>query len=253
MPFDKVEASQLSELEPHLRSLDTAAAYFPSIAQIRNPRLMKSLVMSCQSLGVQLWDQCTVSGFIQENQTINGVETDHGPVEADAVLVAGGAWSGALLTQLGIDMPVKPIRGQMLIFRTEPDAIRHVVLSNHHYVIPRRDGRVLVGSTLEDVGFDKATTETARQQLVDFAVDLFPFLSKMPIEHHWSGLRPASPGGVPYISEVPNYSGLFVNCGHFRNGVVLGLASAQLARDLILHREPILEPAPYGFSRANPD
>ena len=114
-----------------------------------------------------------------------------------------------------------------------------------HYLIPRRDGRIVAGSTLEYVGFNKNTTEEAKQQLLQNATDLIPKLGNYPVEHHWSGLRPGNPQDIPFICQHPEIRGLFINTGHFRNGVVTGPASAKLCTDQILNNAPILDPKPY--------
>jgi glycine oxidase len=136
----------------------------------------------------------------------------------------------------------------MLLFRAAPGTISRMVLEDARYIIPRRDGRTLFGSTLEDVGFEKRTTPEARDELYALATERFPVLKGLPIEAHWAGLRPSSPAGVPYIGRHPEIEGLFINTGHFRNGIVLGPASARLAADLILGRTPILDPAPYAWN-----
>ncbi|HEM47619.1 MAG TPA: FAD-dependent oxidoreductase, partial [Alphaproteobacteria bacterium] len=172
-----------------------------------------------------------------------------GRLGADTVVVAGGAWSAEIMREM-IPLDVVPVRGQMLLFRAAPETLHRILLQEGRYVIPRRDGRVLAGSTLEYVGYDKSVTEQARAELWEAAVRLVPALADCPVENHWSGLRPGSPEGIPFIGKVGNISGLYVNAGHFRNGVVLGPASARLLADLILERSPIVDPAPYAPSRA---
>ena len=135
----------------------------------------------------------------------------------------------------------------MILFQTRPGQIRQIVLFRDRYAIPRRDGLVLLGSTLEHVGFHKATTAEAKEDLHRSALERFPFLARAPIQDHWSGLRPSSPSGIPYIGAHPGTEGLYVNAGHFRNGLVTAPASARLAADLILGRKPILDPAPYAL------
>jgi glycine oxidase len=135
----------------------------------------------------------------------------------------------------------------MILFHAQPGAISRIVLHNDRYVIPRRDGRVLVGSTVEHRGFDKTITDQARASLKQYALDHFPLLEQADIEHHWAGLRPGSPQGIPYIGPVPGIDGLYLNAGHFRNGVVLAPASARLMSDIVLGRNPILPPAPYAL------
>jgi glycine oxidase len=126
--------------------------------------------------------------------------------------------------------------------------VQHIVLKGDRYVIPRRDGHILVGSTLEHRGFDKATSQAAHDSLLAAAMELFPVLSEHPLVRQWAGLRPGSPHGIPYICKHPAMGGLYLNTGHFRNGVVLGPASARLLADMLLERTPILDPVPYGFT-----
>ncbi len=133
----------------------------------------------------------------------------------------------------------------MLLFNTKPGLIKRIVLEGNRYIIPRKDGRVLFGSTMEDVGFKKKTTQEARDELYNIATERFPVLKEYPIEKHWAGLRPGSPTGIPYICSHPELAGLYINAGHFRNGVVLGPASARLCADLVTGREPSLPAAPY--------
>jgi glycine oxidase len=135
----------------------------------------------------------------------------------------------------------------MILFLARPGQINHITLCQDRYVIPRRDGHVLLGSTLERTGFVKATTAEAKEELYRTAVEMFPILKRTPIEDHWAGLRPGSPSGIPYIGAYPGIEGLYLNAGHFRNGVVTGPASARLAADLMLGRVPIADPAPYAL------
>jgi glycine oxidase len=120
-----------------------------------------------------------------------------------------------------------------------------MVLAKGRYAIPRRDGHILIGSTLEHAGFDKAPTENALDSLKASAVELLPALAEAVPVGHWGGLRPGSPEGIPFIGAVPGFEGLWLNCGHYRNGLVLAPASCQLLADLMLGRQPIIDPAPY--------
>jgi glycine oxidase len=122
------------------------------------------------------------------------------------------------------------------------------VLMDGRYVIPRNDGRILAGSTLEEAGYDKTTTAEARESLYDSALRIIPALAECPVEHHWAGLRPGSPDGIPFIGAVPGIGGLHVNAGHYRNGLVLAPASTRLLVDQLLGRTPIVDPEPYRLS-----
>ena len=244
----QVSSDEIKRLEPQLGAIPGSALWLPEVGQIRNPRMVKSMRESLIKQGVKLYENSQVKGLLYDNAYINGVAVTGGEINgeidsqilADKVVLAGGAWSSQLLASTGVNLPVKPVRGQMILFRGEPGLISRIVLSQDRYVIPRRDGRVLLGSTLEDVGFDKATTEEAREELQQTAIRLIPALKQCEIEYHWAGLRPGSPEGIPYISEHPHIAGLYINTGHFRNGVVLGLASARLLADIMLQREPVI-------------
>ncbi|WP_455197011.1 NAD(P)/FAD-dependent oxidoreductase, partial [Kaarinaea lacus] len=161
------------------------------------------------------------------------------------VTVACGAWSRQLLRDWLSRLDVEPVRGQMILFKAQPALLNTMIMRDSHYLIPRRDGRIIAGSTLEYVGFDKNVTPAARQDLLQKATSLIPELANYPIEHHWAGLRPGTSQQLPIISKHPSLSGLFINTGHFRNGVVTAPASARLCVDQILNTSTTLDPAPY--------
>ncbi len=241
-------ADEIRSLEPALAELSDSSLWMPEVAHVRNPRLLKSLKKSLLNQGVKILEHCAAESFLQARGSVQGVVLENETLLAANVVVAGGAWSGKLLASTGVDLPVRPVRGQMILYRGEPGVVSRIILSQDRYVIPRRDGRVLVGSTLEETGFDKSTTESARVALAAEARRLIPVLAEYDIEYHWAGLRPASPEGIPYISAHPDMAGLYVNAGHFRNGVVLGLASSRLLVDIMLGREPIIAPQVYEIS-----
>ena len=133
----------------------------------------------------------------------------------------------------------------MLLFHGHEKGVTSIVSGHGYYVIPRNDGRILVGSTLEDVGFDKTVTENAFNALKSASLNLVPSLADWEVEHHWAGLRPGSPNGMPTISAVPESKGLFVNTGHYRNGLLLAPGSAKLMADIIQGHKCTLDPAPF--------
>lgn len=243
--LEYVGKDKLHGIEPGLAEDVDGAIWLPEVGQVRNPRLAQSLKNSLLNQSVTLFENAPVKHLLVEEKRITGVEVSTGKILAEKVIIAGGAWSAQLLAETGVQLPVKPIRGQMILFKTEPGTVSRIVLSQDRYVIPRRDGRVLVGSTLEDVGFEKLTTEQARNELHAEALRLIPVLQEYPVEHHWAGLRPGSPQGVPFIGEHPHITGLFVNTGHYRNGVVLAPASCRLLRNLVLGEASIVDAEPY--------
>ncbi len=247
--MEKVDAAACLRLEPALGSAPEGGLWLPGVAQIRNPRLIAALKDDLGRLGVLLHEHEEVRELHRENGRVVGARTRGGMViEVPRIVIAGGAWSSALLQHLGIDLRVFPVRGQMLLFRGVPGMLRRIVLAHGHYAIPRRDGHILVGSSVEEAGFDKAVTADVRDELLAAARALVPALADCPLVRHWAGLRPGSRSGLPVIGPVPGIEGLYLNTGHFRNGVVLGPASARLLADLILARTPVVEPAPFAVA-----
>ena len=245
-PLKRVEVSAVQRAVPALASGFGRALQMADVANVRNPRLVKALRAALQQMpNVTLHEQCAVTGFNREGGRVTGVRTANGDMHADQVVLAAGAWSGELLAKLGLALPVEPVKGQMILYKCAEDFLPSMVLANGRYAIPRKDGHILVGSTLEYAGFDKTPTDEALASLQASAVALLPALADAEVVGHWAGLRPGSPEGIPYIGEVPEYPGLWLNCGHFRNGLVLAPASCQLLADLMLGREPIVDPAPY--------
>ena len=245
-PLARVDISAVADDVPVLGSGFSSAIYMADVANVRNPRLVKSLKAALQAMpNVTIHEQCEVLGFIREGEKIAGVNTAQGQIRGDEVVLSAGAWSGELLSGLGLELPVEPVKGQMILYKCAPDFLSCMVLAKGRYAIPRRDGHILIGSTLEHEGFDKTATQTALESLKTSAVELIPALVDAEVVGHWAGLRPGSPEGIPYIGRVSGFEGLWLNCGHYRNGLVLAPASCQLFADLLLGREPIIDPAPY--------
>jgi glycine oxidase len=173
------------------------------------------------------------------------VTTAAGSFMAGRVVIAGGAWSPVILKDSVPGLPVQPVLGQMILFEAQPGVLRHIVVHDGYYLIPRRDGLILAGSTLENTGYRKHTTRDARDSLTTRALELLPGLFDYPVVGHWSGLRPGVEGGIPLIGEVNEISGLYLNTGHFRNGVGMAPAAARLLVDGMLGRASITDPRPY--------
>ncbi|WP_462320110.1 glycine oxidase ThiO [Halochromatium sp.] len=244
-----LDRAAIADKEPGLGVDTDGALWMPEIAQIRNPRLTKALHASINKR-VEMREREEVLDLRVDDGRVRGVTTTTGSIEAEHVIVCTGAWTAQLLEKLGRKPDIRPVRGQMILFYAKPGQIRHLSLYRERYVIPRKDGRVLIGSTLEEAGFEKRTTAEAKEELYRVATEMFPLLKRTPIEDHWAGLRPGSPSGIPYIGPYPEVEGLYVNAGHFRNGLVTGPASARLIADLVLEREPILPPSAYALDSA---
>jgi glycine oxidase len=242
-----------------LQGLETTPVnplWLPYIAQIRNPRLIKSLKQDLLQKGVRLIENCQLSAINLDNNQVNSIDTNIGNLTINELILTAGAWTTGLMSQFFRSIrdsrpQISPVKGQMLLFAAKPDTLRTIVLDGEHYLIPRLDGHILAGSTVEIDTFDKSTTFEAKDQISDFALKLLPALKNYPIVRHWAGIRPGTPYGVPYIDRHPELSNLSINAGHFRNGLAMAPASAQLMVDLILNRPISVDPGPYRLDRLN--
>ena len=224
---------------------DGLALWLPEVAQARNPRLLKALRRWLELLGVEIVERTEATGWQTDGALVCGATTSRGTLRAGNYVVTAGAWSRKLMGEHGSGVDIRPIRGQMLLFKGEPGALRTIILKDGVYLIPRLDGHVLVGSTLEDVGFDKSTTEEARAMLYERATAILPWLKQAPLVQHWAGLRPGSPDNIPVIARHPYLENLYLNSGHFRYGVTMAPASAEIIANLILGRTQQIDTAPY--------
>ena len=243
MPLQQVAArSILPQLAREGDSL-----WLPDVAQVRNPRLLGALRRALELEGVTLIEHSEVVGLNVSGGRVNGLNTSNGVVSASGYIVTAGAWSSTLLGGLAQRCEVRPVRGQMLLFKAAPELLPHIVLENGVYLIPRRDGHILVGSTLEDVGFDKSTTPDAREQLRAAAIGILPQLRDLAIVRHWAGLRPGSADNIPTIGRHPQLENLYVNSGHFRYGVTMAPASARLLGNMLSSRPQPIDTKPYSW------
>lgn len=230
---------------PHLAG--APALWLPRVAQARNPRLLACLREATRAHGVNLVTHAEATAIELEGERVARVHTARGAFAADRVVICTGAWSARLAGRLAPAWPIAPIRGQMLLFKLAPGRLAPIVLRNGRYLIPRADGHLLAGSTLEDAGFDKSVTPDARAELHAFAAGILPELRDAQPVMHWSGLRPGSKDNIPTIGRHPRIANLWANTGHFRYGVTLAPASAALLATLIDGMPPPLDPTPYAW------
>jgi len=240
--YELLAGSDIRVCEPGLSAHSAHAILFPKVAQVRNPRLTQALKHYLMLKGVNIKEDCEILKIACSESRVKHIDTVSGKIAVQQLVVASGAWSAKILATAGTVVPIRPVKGQMLLYHDEKQRVKNITLAEEHYVIPRRDGHILVGSTTEDTQFNKNTTANGLKELKSFAEKWFPFTRELAVVQHWAGLRPGTVDGVPYIGQVPGMSGLFINAGHFRNGVVTGPASAQLLADILLNR-PLSLPA----------
>ncbi|NNC22993.1 glycine oxidase ThiO [Salinisphaera sp. USBA-960] len=236
--------------EPSINT-DTGGLSMPDLGSVRNPRLGRALRQYLdQSPRVTLYEHLNVQKLWLRDGHDVVVETSRGAYTGGFTVICAGAWTPRLCADLGVALPIRPVKGQMLLLRPQKlddfPLLNRVVLHDSRYLIPRADGRILVGSTLEpEAGFDKQPSIKARESLWHTAVAMLPALADYRIEHQWAGLRPGTPDGMPLIGAVPGIARLYVNAGHHRSGLVMAPAAAQLLADILLRRDRIVDPEPF--------
>lgn len=228
------DINEIQEIEPVVGDAVSRGLWMPDVMQVRNPRFVKALKASFEKLSIPYQENTEVEEIVISDNKVSGVKTAGKLIASDRVIIASGAWSAQFTSTANVD--VLPVKGQMIMYRGEPGLVKRMVLSEGHYVIPRKDGHILAGSTLERIGFDKTISESAMDELHQSAIDLVPLLNELTIERQWAGLRPGTEKGIPYVCRHNEVEGLYIHAGHFRNGIVLGAASAELMADIVLEK-----------------
>lgn len=230
-------------LEPTLSAGAVAAAHFPDDHQVDPRRLMPALAARARERGVQ-FRAGAVRGLVEAGGRARGVDLEGARLEADVVIVAAGAWS-AQLPGAGIAPGhVEPARGQLLALAPREGAPRHLLKSGVGYVVPRGDGRVICGTTVERVGFDKRVTAAGLQGVLGQALALCPSLADATVVESWAGLRPWTPDGLPLLGRGA-LDGLLLASGHYRNGVLLAPITARLVAQLVRGERPQVDLHPF--------
>jgi glycine oxidase len=247
-PVERLSRDEVHARQPGLAPSVRGGILLPDIAQVRNNRLAAALADAAAKRGVEIRKGAAVAGFLRVPGRVNGVKTPQGDVYAKTVVVAAGSWSGELLASVGIALAVKPVKGQILLTGTEPGRVGPVIEGTDTYLIPRADGKLLIGSTVEDAGFDKTVTLDAVSGLASRAAGIMPELAGRPLLSSWAGLRPSTPDRLPYIGPT-SMEGLLVATGHFRNGILLAPVTAELVAEIVTGRPPSIPLEPFDPAR----
>jgi glycine oxidase len=234
--FEKLSRAALGTCEPAIEGAPADAYLLPECAQVRNPRHLRALIAACERAGVRLVPHKAVTPILPDpvnarrgRYAIAGEET------ADRILVAAGAWSDLVLGQPdGAAAGIHPVRGQIVLLKTAARPFTRVLMFGKRYLVPRLDGRILIGSTEEpEALFEKANTAAGVSDLLSFATRMVPALATAEVEKCWSGLRPGTRDGLPFIGRMPGWDNVFVATGHFRAGVQLSIGTAQVISELL--------------------
>ena len=232
-----VEAWDRGDVQAHEPALATkvgGAMFVRGDHWVNNQRLVVAYAQAAVAAGVALITGCAVSRVIVEDGHARGVVAEGERYEADVVVLAAGAWTAALAASFGARLPVEPRRGQMAALTHIPPVLRHVIHGEDVYLVPRPSGELLIGATVERVGFQRAVTALGIAGLLQAAIDLVPALGGLPISRTWFGFRPWAPDSMPILGPWPGVDGLWVATAHFRNGILLAPITAKVMTEWIV-------------------
>lgn len=234
-------------LEPRVSERVLGAAHFPDDHQVDNKLLVRALTMAAARAGVT-FRSGYVRAVVFEGEVARGVDVEGEHVLADATVIAAGSWSGVIPGARLEPRAVRPARGQMLQLQSRLPLFAHVLFSPRGYLVPRSDGRIIAGSTMELVGFEKQVTAGGLAKILELALELCPELEAAPVGEFWAGFRPYTEDHLPILGQGPA-QGLFFATGHFRNGILLTPITAALIAELVLGRPPTVDLRPFGYDR----
>ena len=232
------DSSEAHDREPALSMKVRGAMFVKGDHWVNNERLTRAYAEAAVAVGVMVHTGDMVSRVLVEDARARGVSVDGERYEADVVVLAAGAWTGELAATFGARLPVEPRRGQIVALSQVPAVVRHCVHGDEVYLVPRLSGELLVGATVERVGFQRAVTADAVSSLLRAAIDLVPALASLPVARSWCGFRPWTADGLPVIGPWPRAEGLVLATGHFRSGILLAPITAQLVTEWITRGRP---------------
>ncbi len=248
---EQLDPAQCKSHEPCLSDQVSGGLLWPGVGQVRNPRLLQAVQEALALCGIPVCEGAEVVGLQKSSSgAINAVTLGSGEsIQADAVLLAAGSWSGELAAQIGLNLPIQPVKGQIVLLKDKPGKVKHIIKHDDVYLVPRSDGHVLVGASMERVGFQRGTSAAVVDQLLDATYRIAPGLKDASIVQQWMGFRPGSPDGLPYLGPVDAHPGLWVASGHYRNGVVLAPGTADIISRWMMGETPQIDMSDFRVNR----
>lgn len=245
-----LDGAEARRLEPALAPEVEGAVLSPQERHISSPRLVQALARAATAAGASLRMASPVVGLLTEGKRVTGVRLHDDDVSARWVVLASGSWSGRWGRALGLSMPVFPVRGQVVALQEVSQPLRHVIYSERGYLVPKADGVVLAGTTVEPgVGFDIRATAAGVSSILANAISMAPSLAQAAVRDAWAGLRPGSADGLPLLGPVADWEGVIIATGHYRNGILLAPITGHLICQLITGAKPDLALDPFSPNR----
>lgn len=244
LAVEVVSAEETKKREPLVSAEVRESLFFPEDGQVENRKVVEALAAFCRINDISVNEDTPAERIVVEGGRATRADTTNGTISAAHIILAAGAWSSLInIGEKKLNVPVKPIRGQMISYTSQAGKFNHVIYSHRGYLVPRADGRVLAGATVEDVGFDKQNTEAGLRSLREAATEIAPALAGIEPSDRWAGLRPFAGDGMPVLGNVSEIKNLTIATGHYRNGILLAPITGKLVADQLIdgRRSPYLE------------
>jgi glycine oxidase len=249
LTVEKLNANEIRKMEPFISPDVTEGLFFENDWQVENRKLLSALILFAQENKIDICENEEVGSLLFEKNRVIGVETKTQKYFADRVILTTGAWTSFIKTGDFTLPEIKPIRGQMLCVKTAKRLFSKVIYSPRGYIVPRRDGRILAGATVEDVGFDASITREGIENLFANTVEIVPSLENLGISEKWSGLRPFFADGLPILGSIPNFDNILIATAHYRNGILLAPKTAEIITKQAINNIDSEYSAAFGISR----
>jgi glycine oxidase len=232
-----LSADGIRKLEPGLSASIVAGAHYPDDHYVDNRSLLNALLDHAKTSSIQLIEHTLIDRLSIVGDRVTGAIAGDREFAADVTILATGAWTSDIELGLGERLNVRPVKGQMIALVGGSVDLTHVVYGPDRYIVPRHQGRVLVGATVEDAAFDRTVYEAVSEHLHRAAVEIFPMLSEFHVADSWTGFRPATGDELPLLGRLPGREGAFVATGHYRNGILLAPITARIIADEVLGKK----------------
>lgn len=246
----ELSAAEARKVEPAISPETLFALHLPDNRRVENRKLTQAFIAAALSSGAQFREGVGVDSVVTKGDRATGVRLHDGTMlEADLVIVAAGSWSHQIRGLEADRVALHPVRGQMLCFETRPRVLTPAVFSMRGYLVPRRDGRILAGSTMEEAGYNKTVTLGGIEKISRGVLAMVPALAEIPFREAWAGLRPATRDLLPVLGYSPSVANVIWSTGHYRSGILLSAITGEVIADLVAGRPPSIDLAPFSPAR----